>query len=170
MSICNNCGATVPDDTLFCNECGMRVVAKKPESVTKICKTCGAYLAEDAKFCGVCGTVAEAVSSAYSTSCDTKRTLVISRTSQFFYMLSIYDVYIDGFLLGRIPSGQSVALRVFADTVKVEIKCPLLLMKHYNLWAKLKLVHNPRLEFRLIKQGEIIINVSGAEILEQGKD
>lgn len=170
MSICSNCGATVSDDTLFCNECGMRVMAKKPESATKICKTCGASLAEDAKFCELCGTVVETVSQTYSTSYDTKQTLVISRANQLFYMLSIYDVYIDGFLLGRIPSGQSVALRVFADTVKVEIKCPLLFMKHYNLWTKLKLVHNPRLEFRLIKQGEITINVSGAEILEQGKN
>ena len=167
--ICTNCGATLPNDTLFCNKCGMRVISKKDTSTSKVCKTCGALLSAKAEFCGACGTAVEDVSPTVAVSSETAQTFVISRASQFFYTLSIYDVYIDGFLLGRIPSGQSVALRVFSNTVKVEIKCPLLFMKRYNLWAKLKLIHNPRLEFSLIKQGEITINVSGAEILEQGK-
>lgn len=135
----------------------------------KICKTCGASLAEGVKFCGTCGTLVVSEVQAASNPSSVTHTLVISRANQFFYALGVYDVYINDSLLGRVPSGQSIALRVYSDTVEVDIKCPLPLMGNFNLWVKLKLLSNPRLEFSLFKQGEIAINVTGAQILAQGK-
>ena len=135
----------------------------------KTCKTCGATIDEGVKFCGTCGTRVETEVPAAQNSSSVTHTLVISRANQFFYALCVYDVYINGSLLGRVPSGQSIALNVYSDTLDIDIKCPLPLMGNYNLWVKLRLLNNPRLEFSLFKQGEIAINVTGAQILAQGK-
>ncbi len=47
--ICNNCGQCLPDDAVFCTNCGTKVTALR-------CAGCGTVLADDTKFCPNCGT------------------------------------------------------------------------------------------------------------------
>ena len=50
--ICPHCGAEVQGDSLFCCECGERLVAP----AQSVCPACGAENPPDALFCGMCGT------------------------------------------------------------------------------------------------------------------
>ena len=47
--ICKKCGATMPDDGIFCSRCGERNDGKKP------CPKCGELVDETAVFCSHCG-------------------------------------------------------------------------------------------------------------------
>lgn len=47
--VCKNCGATLIDEAVFCNNCGTRVDGKKP------CKKCGRLNDENNTFCIFCG-------------------------------------------------------------------------------------------------------------------
>lgn len=47
--ICKKCGATMPDDGIFCSRCGERNDGKKP------CPKCGELIDETAVFCSHCG-------------------------------------------------------------------------------------------------------------------
>ncbi len=50
MTTCNNCGAPLDDDALFCPECGT-----KREKEEKKCPECGATIDDDSTFCSECG-------------------------------------------------------------------------------------------------------------------
>lgn len=50
--ICPHCGAELQGDSLFCCECGERLVAP----AQSVCPACGAENPPDALFCGMCGT------------------------------------------------------------------------------------------------------------------
>lgn len=51
---CQYCSSEIPDDALFCPECGQQLdVAKQRQEV---CAVCGAPLEEGAVFCSECGT------------------------------------------------------------------------------------------------------------------
>lgn len=52
MRKCNNCGASLDDDALFCTSCGNKVEATSGRK----CPSCGAPLDEDSLFCTGCGT------------------------------------------------------------------------------------------------------------------
>lgn len=56
MRTCNNCGAQIDNDALFCTECGT-----KQEPQKKICTQCGAEIDDDSIFCAECGTKLDAV-------------------------------------------------------------------------------------------------------------
>jgi len=49
---CNNCGASISEDALFCSQCGTKV----EEKVKKICNQCGKELQDNELFCSQCGT------------------------------------------------------------------------------------------------------------------
>jgi predicted RNA-binding Zn-ribbon protein involved in translation (DUF1610 family) len=49
---CSKCGATLPENVNFCNECGMKVPEKHK---TAQCTSCGKDMPEDARFCPFCG-------------------------------------------------------------------------------------------------------------------
>lgn len=54
---CPRCGADVPNDALFCSNCGLKI--ERAQSVQRrqmFCLNCGAKLADGARFCVVCGT------------------------------------------------------------------------------------------------------------------
>ena len=57
---CRNCGAAVPDGSLFCTSCGKPIQQLEPSSTDtaekQFCAVCGAELASDAIFCEKCGT------------------------------------------------------------------------------------------------------------------
>jgi len=60
---CNNCGARVKENALFCGECGNRIVmpdvSEKTEALINspdVCRNCGAKLDPNGLFCGECGT------------------------------------------------------------------------------------------------------------------
>ena len=61
---CESCGADVPADAAFCNNCGTKVVkpvaapAVEAASVSdqRLCPTCGNAVGEDNLFCNNCGT------------------------------------------------------------------------------------------------------------------
>ncbi len=55
---CENCGASIPDDSMFCPMCGKK---QAPVCVRRICPACGAELREGSRFCENCGArIAEA--------------------------------------------------------------------------------------------------------------
>ena len=53
---CSNCNAWIPDDALFCSECGQKVAPASfaPQS-QGFCPECGTPLLSDDMFCGGCG-------------------------------------------------------------------------------------------------------------------
>jgi len=56
---CPNCGAAVPDGSLFCTSCGKPIPKLETSLDTaekRFCAACGAELASDAIFCEKCGT------------------------------------------------------------------------------------------------------------------
>lgn len=48
MKICNNCNSEVDDNSVFCPNCGNKLLKKK-------CLSCGKELDENEKFCKSCG-------------------------------------------------------------------------------------------------------------------
>jgi predicted nucleic acid-binding Zn ribbon protein len=60
---CENCGADVPSDSMFCNNCGTKVVKPvaapaaeaAPASNQRLCPTCGQPVGQDNMFCNNCG-------------------------------------------------------------------------------------------------------------------
>lgn len=46
--VCAHCGATVPENSMFCNSCGMKL--------SSACPNCGAQIIPGSKFCNMCGT------------------------------------------------------------------------------------------------------------------
>lgn len=81
--------------------------------------------------------------------------------------MNVYDVYINGELLGRIPNGQSLAARVFSDTVSVEIRSAVKIpfMKLPVSCMTLKLKENPRIDFYVVNSGAIVTAVTGADVI-----
>lgn len=69
IRICRNCGAKIPRDAAFCNQCGTKSEQSVPEPVEggesevsavrlpeeKKCPACGEPIEEDSKFCTACG-------------------------------------------------------------------------------------------------------------------
>ncbi len=53
---CFNCGKMIPDDSLFCEHCGARMVEEVPVPQKPRCPGCGAEVEEGALFCEACGT------------------------------------------------------------------------------------------------------------------
>lgn len=138
------------------------------------CKNCGTPLPPDGLFCPTCGVRNDQISAGAGTdhqyAAAAAHTLVISRASQFVCAAVSYEVYINGAVLGKVPVGQSISTRIFSNTVRVEIRCTTMLMKHIKLWMVLRPERNPRLEFSLQYGGAIKASVSGAEILEHGSN
>ena len=54
---CDSCGAQLPINSAFCNQCGAKLDVLETELVktSKVCPSCGAKLDDDAAFCGSCG-------------------------------------------------------------------------------------------------------------------
>ena len=50
---CPNCGNDVPQNALFCNNCGCKI-SKEAQS-NKKCPNCGSFVPQDALFCNNCG-------------------------------------------------------------------------------------------------------------------
>ena len=50
---CPNCGNDVPQNALFCNNCGCKI--SKEEQSNKKCPSCGSLVPQDALFCNNCG-------------------------------------------------------------------------------------------------------------------
>ncbi len=56
VMFCENCGARVTDDEIYCPECGMRQVTSRPLNTAKtVCPFCGEALEPDSVFCEYCG-------------------------------------------------------------------------------------------------------------------
>lgn len=51
--VCKNCGAVIPDDELYCRNCGTRT------ENGKFCKYCGAIIGNDCVVCPACGRQVE---------------------------------------------------------------------------------------------------------------
>ena len=49
--ICPKCGERIPDDSVFCQECGYKLESDRK----KRCEICGTYNDWDAMFCERCG-------------------------------------------------------------------------------------------------------------------
>lgn len=65
MFPCPNCGATLPQDALFCSSCGTKIEKPEPTPVAeaatdvKCCTKCGEPIQEGFAFCINCGTKVE---------------------------------------------------------------------------------------------------------------
>ena len=63
--MCENCGAVIPDGSVFCSSCGKRADEKQEGGADsngtpgKRCRACGAALEADSLFCASCGTKVE---------------------------------------------------------------------------------------------------------------
>ena len=51
--ICSKCGASLPDDAVFCGNCG--TVCQRDSFRGNVCRRCGKPLEGEEKFCGSCG-------------------------------------------------------------------------------------------------------------------
>ncbi len=134
------------------------------------CNKCGSQMSDEDLFCGACGAPAKR-SASQATNSKTY-TLLISRRNQFMAAVNGFDVYINGELLGRIPSGQSLAARVFSDTVSVEIRSAVKMpfMKLPVARMTLKLKENPRVDFYIVYPGSIVTAVTGADVTESANE
>lgn len=54
---CSECGREIPDDSVFCPECGkQQTIGQKPQKEKmKRCTNCGCKIPEDSAFCPECG-------------------------------------------------------------------------------------------------------------------
>lgn len=62
MRTCNNCGAQLDDDAIFCPECGTKTGLQAEQQVEpqkKVCPNCGAVIDNDSLFCPECGVKIE---------------------------------------------------------------------------------------------------------------
>ena len=62
MRTCNNCGAQLDDDAIFCPECGTKTGLQAEQQVEpqkKVCPNCGAVIDNDSLFCPECGVIIE---------------------------------------------------------------------------------------------------------------
>lgn len=130
------------------------------------CVKCGAHMSDDDLFCGACG--APAKRPAAQNPGSKTYTLLISRKKQIMAAVNAYDVYINGELLGRILNGQTLAARVFSDTISVEIrsavKIPFLKIPSARMTLKLK--ENPRIDFYVVHSGAVVPAVTGADVID----
>lgn len=72
--VCQQCGAEVNMESVFCNNCGAKVEKPKPPVVqenTVICPNCGSQVAEGSAFCTSCGNKMEAPQQAEETDPET---------------------------------------------------------------------------------------------------
>lgn len=56
--ICPKCNSPVPNDSVFCEYCGNKLISYSPaprESVWRACPKCGGFVPADAVFCESCG-------------------------------------------------------------------------------------------------------------------
>ena len=72
---CNNCGAKLDENAIFCGECGSKVaipVAQETDTSetteglsnsSDVCRNCGAELDPNGLFCGECGTLVDSLDS-----------------------------------------------------------------------------------------------------------
>ena len=136
------------------------------------CVKCGSHMSDDDLFCGSCG--APAKRPVASTPDSKTYTLLISRRSQIMAAVNAYDVYINGELLGRVTNGQSIAARVFSDTVSVEIrsavpmptiKPPFIRTSFTRMTLKLK--EKNRIDFHINYPDTIVAAVTGADVIEE---
>lgn len=56
--LCPRCNAEIPDNSCFCENCGMKIEKNADE---KKCVNCGAYIEKNAKICGRCGFIYESI-------------------------------------------------------------------------------------------------------------
>lgn len=65
IMVCQECGAEIPANAIFCNMCGVRIVRPDPEPEPEpeiveeepaVCYVCGADIEPGARFCTRCGT------------------------------------------------------------------------------------------------------------------
>lgn len=96
---------------------------------------------------------------------EVAHTIVIFRASQLVCAACTYKVFVNGQDLGLVGVGKSVSMQVFSDTVTVDICCTTVMMSGHQLHATLKLLQNPRVNFKLEYGGAINATVDGAEIL-----
>ena len=134
------------------------------------CVKCGAHMSDEDLFCGACGAPAKHPAAQNP---DSKTyTLLISRKKQIMAAVNAYDVYIDGGLLGRITNGQTLAARVFSDTISVEIRSTVKIpfMKLPVARMTLKLKENPRIDFYVVNSGAIVPAVIGADVIASANE
>lgn len=57
VMICNKCGKTINDDSVFCEYCGNKIEIKKEEKKKDggFCRYCGAQISDGMQFCYKCG-------------------------------------------------------------------------------------------------------------------
>ena len=49
--ICRNCGQPVPEDMMFCTNCGSRMA----DTLERVCVACGQLLQPEERICPTCG-------------------------------------------------------------------------------------------------------------------
>lgn len=176
QKVCSRCGKKIPVNAVFCGFCGnkdMNVAdafgkVKQPTQAEKFCMHCGKKIPADAVFCGHCGgTVKNSGSKEKNNGTAAESKIIIKRDSQFICMAVQYKVFVNNIDYGKISVGESIVASSSTEIANVEIICTTIMMTNNKLKMKLKLGSNPRINFKVEYGGQIIPNVSGAEILEK---
>lgn len=184
--LCKQCSRKISKSAKFCGYCGYKdtpaesiqgraipvIPLQTPEKqkeasndtgaqprLEKFCGKCGKKIPVSAEFCGYCGFSMKPGTAA-------KFNLVVARDSQFVCAGVLYQVIVDGVNHGTLLIGQSKTVTVSKPVTIVEIVCTTVLMKHNIVKMKLHLVKNPRVNFKVNQNGQIIPAVSGADIIE----
>ncbi|MBQ9762471.1 MAG: zinc-ribbon domain-containing protein [Oscillospiraceae bacterium] len=104
MKSCSSCGSNIPDDAVFCDNCGASQRASVA-TASKFCPNCGKQLPGNAGFCDGCGTNIDTFGATSSKGFDPK-TLI---SNHLWSLISVATLLISGILM---------LLEIFSVSVK----------------------------------------------------
>ena len=137
-SFCTYCGQPVQPTAVACTACGA-----DPRVHRKFCYACGTPMNEVQVICTKCHTpvagtgsvpvgqtpsqVAAPVQSVVQPQPGATAQLVIERSKNFMFQTDVFEIWINGFVKGKVANGENIEISAPVGSVNLEIRSPLVL-------------------------------------------